>query len=105
MSWSASDYFSNVYRPLINAQASLSSRVTAVLPFVPFTEAELMAIATEVFYSLGGERAMSVSPNVVERISRRAIESYIPEEGARSRHRAISYLLTDVPEPLEQSST
>ncbi|KAH9005022.1 P-loop containing nucleoside triphosphate hydrolase protein [Lactarius hatsudake] len=85
--------------------ASLSSRVTAVLPFVPFTEAELMAIATEVFYSLGGERAISVSSDVVERISRRAIESYIPEEGARSLHRAISYLLTDVPEPLEQSST
>ncbi|KAI9466082.1 P-loop containing nucleoside triphosphate hydrolase protein [Lactarius psammicola] len=85
--------------------ASLSSRVTAVLPFVPFTEAELMAIATEVFYSLGGERALSVSSDVVERISRRAIQSYIPEEGARSLHRAISYLLTDVPEPLEQSST
>jgi hypothetical protein len=70
-----------------------------VLPFVPFTEAELMAIATEVFYSLGRERALSASFDVVERIARRAIESYIPEEGVRSLHRAISYLLTDVPEP------
>jgi hypothetical protein len=76
-----------------------------VLPFVPFTEAELLAIATEVFYSLGGEHAQSVSSAAVERISRRAIESYIPEEGVRSLHRAISYLLTDVPEPLEQKST
>ena len=76
-----------------------------MLPFVPFLEAELMAIATEVFYSLGGELAQSVSSDVVERISRRAIESYIPEEGARSLYRAISYLLTDVPEPLEQRST
>ncbi|KAH9180428.1 hypothetical protein EDB89DRAFT_2110547 [Lactarius sanguifluus] len=61
--------------------ASLSSRVTAVLPFVPFTETELMAIATEVFYFLGGERTISVSSDVVERISRRAIESYIPGGG------------------------
>ena len=76
-----------------------------MLPFVPFTEAELLAIATEVFYSLGGECALSAPSTVVERISRRAIESYIPEEGARSLHRAISYLLTDVPEPLEQRST
>lgn len=75
-----------------------------MLPFVPFTEAELMAIATEVFYSLGGKRVLSTSCDVVERISRRAIKSYIPEEGARSLHRALSYLLTDVPEPLEQST-
>ncbi len=91
--------------PWLTVQASLSSRITAVLPFVPFTEAELMAIATEAFYFLGGERSLSVSPDVVERISRRAIESYIAEEGARSLHRVISYLLTDIPEPLQQSST
>ena len=90
---------------LIIAQASLISRVLAVLPFVPFTEIELMAIATEVFYSLANERALSVSSDIVERIARSAIESYIPEEGARSLHRAISYLLTDVTESLEQSST
>lgn len=86
-------------------QASLTSRVTTILPFVPFTEAELIAIATEVFYSLGGEQAYFVSPNIVERISRKAIECYIPEEGARSLHRAVSSLLVDVPELSEQNNT
>jgi hypothetical protein len=63
-----------------------------------------MAIATEAFYSLGGEQASFVSPNVVERVSRKAIERYIPEEGARSLHRAVSSLLMDVPELLEHST-
>jgi len=86
------------------SQASLSSRVTTVLPFVPFTKAELMAIATEVFCSLVGERASSIS-DVVGHISRKAIEYYIPEEGARSLHRAVSSLLTEVDGLIEQSST
>jgi hypothetical protein len=64
-----------------------------------------MAIATELFYSLGGERASFVSSDVVERISRNAIECYIPEEGARSLHRAVSSLLTDMNDLIEQSST
>lgn len=64
-----------------------------------------MAIATEAFYSLGGERTYLVSPNVVERISRKAIECYIPEEGARSLHRAVSSLLMDIPELSEQKNT
>ncbi|KAI0282089.1 P-loop containing nucleoside triphosphate hydrolase protein [Russula aff. rugulosa BPL654] len=85
--------------------ASLTSRVTTILPFVPFTEAELIAIATEVFYSLGGEQAYFVSPNIVERISRKAIECYIPEEGARSLHRAVSSLLVDIPDLSEQNNT
>jgi hypothetical protein len=72
-----------------------------MLPFVPFTKAELMAIATEAFYSLGGERAYLVSSNVVEHVSRRAVECYIPEEGARSLHRAVSSLLTDIPALIE----
>ncbi|KAI0273501.1 P-loop containing nucleoside triphosphate hydrolase protein [Gloeopeniophorella convolvens] len=90
-------------RPRISQSlgASLLSRVTAVLPFVPFSEAEMMAIATEAFYSLGGARALSVSVQTVERTARSAIESYIPEEGARSLHRAVSSLLMDIPELLE----
>jgi hypothetical protein len=63
-----------------------------------------MAIATEAFYSLGGGQAYLVSPSVVERVSRKAIECYIPEEGARSLHRAVSSLLMDVPELLEHST-
>ena len=64
-----------------------------------------MAIATETFYAFGGEQAYFVSPNVVERVSRKAIEHYIPEEGTRSLHRAVSSLLVDVPELLEQNNT
>jgi hypothetical protein len=86
-------------------QASLTSRVTTILPFVPFTEAELIAIATEGFYSLGGEQTYFVSPSIVERISRKAIECYIPEEGARSLHRAVSSLLMDIPDLSEQNNT
>lgn len=71
---------------------------------MPFTEAELMAIATEIFYSQGGEQAYFVSPNVVERISRKAIECYIPEEGARSLHRAVSSLRMDLPDLSEQNN-
>ena len=64
-----------------------------------------MAIATETFYSLGGEQTYFVSPNVVERLSRKAIKCYIPEEGARSLHRAVSSLLVDIPELVEQNDT
>ncbi|KAH9981422.1 P-loop containing nucleoside triphosphate hydrolase protein [Lactifluus volemus] len=90
-------------RPKIskNLGASLCSRVTTLLPFVPFNETELMAIATEAFYTLGGENAPLVSSDNIERVSRQAIESYIPEEGARSLHRAVTSLLVDIPELLE----
>ncbi|KAI0306690.1 P-loop containing nucleoside triphosphate hydrolase protein [Multifurca ochricompacta] len=108
MSVSHGEYLelARLVRPRVSQSlgASLSSRVTTVLPFVPFTEAELMAIATEAFYSLGGERAYFVSLDIVEHVSRKAIECYIPEEGARSLHRAISSLLMDMPEFLEQSN-
>jgi hypothetical protein len=57
-----------------------------------------MAIATETLYSFGGERAFSVSSDAVERVSRQAIQCYIPEEGVRSLHRAVSSLLTDMSE-------
>lgn len=71
-----------------------------MLPFIPFTAAELMAIATEIFCSLGGEHVSSISSDVVERVTRKAIEYYIPEEGARSLHRAVSSLLVDIDELL-----
>ncbi len=65
-----------------------------------------MAIATEAFYTLGGDQSYFVSPNVVERVSRKAIiERYIPEEGARSLYRAVSSSLMDIPELVEQYNT
>ncbi|KAI0034039.1 P-loop containing nucleoside triphosphate hydrolase protein [Vararia minispora EC-137] len=85
-------------RPLVSERlgASLVSRVTAILPFVPFTEDEQMAIATEALYSLGGEPVTGMSVPAVEDIARTALERYIPAEGARSIYRAVSALLLDV---------
>jgi len=54
-----------------------------------------MAIATE---AICEERASFISSDVAERVAREAIECYIPEEGARSLHRAVSSLLTNIDE-------
>jgi ATP-dependent Clp protease ATP-binding subunit ClpA len=75
--------------------APLLSRVTAVLPFVPFTEDEKLAIAAEALFALGGNRVSSMAPAVVSSVAARALESYLPEEGARSLYRAVSSLLMD----------
>lgn len=74
------------------------SRVTAVLPFLPFTDDEKMAIAAEAFYSLGGETVASLPVDVVESSVRTALPQYLPAEGARSLHRAISGLLLEMSE-------
>ncbi|KAI6045623.1 P-loop containing nucleoside triphosphate hydrolase protein [Pisolithus marmoratus] len=75
--------------------ASLLSRVTAVLPFVPFTLEEKKAIAAESVYALGGEGARELPPQEVEALVMRALPHYVPGEGARSLHRAISNQLVD----------
>lgn len=71
------------------------SRVSAILPFVPFTVEEKKAIAAEAVYSSGGEAIRASSPQEVETLALRALENYIPGEGARSLHRAISNQLMD----------
>ncbi|KAL6300184.1 P-loop containing nucleoside triphosphate hydrolase protein [Sparassis latifolia] len=84
-------------RPCVSQRlgSSLSSRITTVLPFIPFTTDEKMAIAAEALYSLAGESARSIPPVTVEMIVRNSLSTYIPTEGARSLHRAISTLLLD----------
>lgn len=77
-------------------QASLLSRVTAVLPFVPFSQDEKMAIATEAMYALVGDLVRTISPQVVESVVRKALSDYLPAEGARSLYRAVSSQLVDV---------
>jgi ATP-dependent Clp protease ATP-binding subunit ClpA len=72
------------------------SRVTTVLPFVPFTLEEKKAICSEALYSLGGEDARSLSVQTVEDVIRDALENYCPIEGARSLHRAISNQLIEI---------
>ena len=76
-------------------QASLLSRVTTVVPFVPFSRDEKMAIAAEALYSLAGEGVRSLSPQDVESMVARALPSYLPAEGARSLYRAVSSQLVD----------
>jgi ATP-dependent Clp protease ATP-binding subunit ClpA len=77
-------------------QASLLSRVTTVLPFVPFTTEEKMAIAAEAVYSLAGNATKNLSPQDVEAIVMKVVPSYFPSEGARSLHRAVSNQLVDL---------
>lgn len=76
-------------------QASLLSRVTTVLPFVPFSQDEKMAITAEALYSLAGEEVRSLSPHDVESMVARALPNYLPAEGARSLYRAVSNQLVD----------
>lgn len=78
----------------LSGQASLVSRVTTVLPFVPFTLDEKKAIAAEGIYAFACE-ASKMSPQEVESLVMKALRSYHPSEGARSLHRAISNILMD----------
>ncbi len=66
------------------------SRVTAVLPFVPFSSEEKMAIASEALLSLGGEFAQEMSPDEFEHFAARSVSEYVSTEGARSLYRSIS---------------
>jgi ATP-dependent Clp protease ATP-binding subunit ClpA len=71
------------------------SRVTTVLPFVPFTLEEQKAIIAEALYSLAGELVRTLSPQTVESLVSGALAEYSPTEGARSLYRAVSSQLVD----------
>ncbi|PPQ84066.1 hypothetical protein CVT25_003669 [Psilocybe cyanescens] len=85
-------------RPRVSERlgASVLSRITTVLPFVPFSVEEKRAICSEAFYTLGGEFARSLPQERVEGIIANALTSYIADEGARSLSRAISNQLVDI---------
>lgn len=72
------------------------SRITTVLPFVPFTMEEKRAICSEALYNLGGETARAMGPEDVGRAIEAGLASYVENEGARSLHRAVSNYLVDV---------
>ncbi|KAI0784401.1 P-loop containing nucleoside triphosphate hydrolase protein [Abortiporus biennis] len=74
---------------------SLLSRVTTVLPFVPFTQEEKMAIAAEALYSLAGDDARSLPSATFEKLVQTSLLEYVPVEGARSLYRAVSTQLLD----------
>ncbi|KAH9951909.1 hypothetical protein B0H21DRAFT_3681 [Amylocystis lapponica] len=84
-------------RPRVSKRlgASLLSRVTTVLPFVPFNTDEKMAIAAEALFSLAGEEGKTLPPATVEMIVRNSLSAYLPAEGARSLYRAVSTQLLD----------
>ncbi|KAF8624122.1 hypothetical protein AX15_006031 [Amanita polypyramis BW_CC] len=79
-------------RPKVSERlgASVLSRVTTVLPFVPFTREERKVICSEALYTLAGDAVRDLSPQAVEKMIDGALASYCSEEGARSLHRAIS---------------
>ncbi|KAJ7436215.1 hypothetical protein FB451DRAFT_194240 [Mycena latifolia] len=76
--------------------ASVLSRVTTVLPFVPFTRDEQTAICAEAFHALGAGMVSELAPGVLDTLIRSALESYVPSEGARSLYRAVSNQLVDL---------
>lgn len=84
-------------RPRISDRlgASLVSRITAMLPFVPFTDDEKRALAAESLYSIMGEGAGTLEPSVVNSIVNGALADYSILEGARSLYRSVSYQLVD----------
>jgi ATP-dependent Clp protease ATP-binding subunit ClpA len=85
-----------MYRDMTILQASVLSRITTVLPFVPFTLEEKKAICSEALFALGGEFLELSSPETIETAINTALSSYCAIEGARSLHRAISNQLVDI---------
>lgn len=77
-------------------QASIMSRVTTVLPFVPFTSEEKKAICSEALHTLAGEMLREISPKAIEKAVEGALKEYNLVEGARSLYRAISNKLIDL---------
>ena len=72
------------------------SRVTAVLPFVPFTDEEKLAIASEAILALGDERASELAPDEFEQLAGQCVAEYVHSEGARSLYRSVSTHLMEL---------
>ncbi|KAK7034742.1 hypothetical protein VNI00_012149 [Paramarasmius palmivorus] len=96
-----------IVRPRLSDQlgASVLSRVSASLPFVPFTDQERRAIASE-FISQSEKESELVKEMVLskeksdekrwrEQIIKGAMSDFILSEGARSLYRAVSSQLVD----------
>ena len=69
--------------------------MTTVLPFVPFTNEEKLAVATQALFLQSGEHARPMSPEIIDKLVVDAVAAYIPSEGGRSLYRAVSDLLLD----------
>jgi len=76
-------------------QPNILSRVTTLLPFVPFTQEERRAIAAEALHSLSGDMIQDLSPETLTSIVDGAVADFVASEGARSLYRAVSHQLMD----------
>ena len=63
---------------------------------MPFSLEEKRAMSAEAIFQLGGEDALELSSGDIESLVQLSLSHYIPEEGARSLHRAISNHLVDM---------
>ncbi|KAF9069160.1 P-loop containing nucleoside triphosphate hydrolase protein [Rhodocollybia butyracea] len=87
-----------ILRPHVSDQlgASVLSRVSAILPFVPFTTAEKKALASEFLQESAAEHLVQgLSGEQKETVVSDSIKDWVPSEGARSLYRAVSNLLID----------
>lgn len=85
-------------RPHVSDQlgASVLSRVSAILPFVPFTTEEKRALASEFLQeSAAEELVQGLSKEQREHVVEQSLKDFVPAEGARSLYRAVSNLLID----------
>ncbi|KAK0212817.1 P-loop containing nucleoside triphosphate hydrolase protein [Desarmillaria ectypa] len=87
----------SLLRPRVSERlgSSILSRVTTILPFVPFTSDETRAIASEALQSISRDVIKGMSSEVLTSVIEGSVSGSIPSEGARSLYRAVSNLLVD----------
>jgi ATP-dependent Clp protease ATP-binding subunit ClpA len=81
-------------------QSSMISRVSSVLPFLPFTEEEVYALASESLSAMRADQKGEQTYQDVdwEELLQQAVGEYIPGEGARSVHRAVQRAFDEITE-------
>lgn len=86
-----------LFRPRVSERlgASILSRVTTVLPFVPFTSEEKRAICFEALHTIAGDVIRTLPTDVADSMVDGALASYASAEGARSLYRSVSNQLVD----------
>lgn len=86
-----------LFRPRVSERlgASILSRVTTVLPFVPFTSEEKRAICFEALHTIAGDVIRTLPTGVADSMVDGALASYASAEGARSLYRSVSNQLVD----------
>ncbi|KAF8602280.1 P-loop containing nucleoside triphosphate hydrolase protein [Ceratobasidium sp. AG-I] len=80
--------------------SSMISRVSTVLPFLPFTEDEVLALASESLSAMREDQqaGQDVDEADWESLLQQAVSEYIPGEGARSVHRAVQRAFDEITE-------